>query len=49
MEHVVEDSDHGSLVSVACNLETKGHDRLIEVPYRCSKNSLLSFIWVHSD
>lgn len=37
MEHIVEDNGHGTLVSGACILEAKGHDRVVEVAYGCSE------------
>lgn len=41
MEHVVEDNEHGALISYACVLKAERHDHVVEVTHGCSEGSLL--------
>ena len=40
MNHVVEEGDHGSLISGSCVLQTEGHDIIHEGSPMCDKSSL---------
>ena len=49
MNHVVEEGDHGSLISGSCVLQTEGHDIIHEGSPMCDESSLGFVFFGHFD